>query len=400
MWKYFSLSNLAAGLVAVMVGFTSSGVLVFQAATMLGASTAEISSWLLALGLSIGLSCIGLSFRYRMPILTGWSTAGAALLVTCLSGVSMPEAIGAFIFAAALTTLFGITGLLEKIMVHIPASLASAMLAGILLHFGMNVFVAMQQQLILVGSMLLTYILGKRFCPRYTILLVLCVGIIVAKVHGLFHVDKVHFAFSHPVWIKPVFTLSTLVSIGIPLFVVTMTSQNIPGIAVLNSAGYKVAVSPVISWTGFMNTLFAPFGSYSICLAALTAAICAGEESDQDASKRYRATIFAGCCWVVIGLCGATVVTLFAAFPSQLLTAVAGLALVSTIGQNLHTALGQDTHREAALITLLLSSSGMTLFGVGAAFWGLIAGLIVSLILHKPKVPALNELSAPLVSPK
>lgn len=393
MFKYFSFSNMAAGFIAVMVGFTSSAVLVFQAATTAGASPEEISSWLFALGLSMACSCIGLSLYYRMPILTGWSTPGAALLVTSLSGVSMPEATGAFVFAAFLTILTGVTGIFERSIKHIPRALTSAMLAGILIHFGMNIFIAMQHQFILITAMLVTYLLGKRAFPRYVIIIVLLVGILVAELEGLFHLDNLHLSLAYPIFTFPVFSLSTLISVGIPLFIVTMTSQNVPGVAVLNTAGFKPPISPIISWTGLTNFILAPFGSYSISLAAITAAICSSKEADINPDNRYKATIFAGICWLFIGVFGATIVTLFFAFPSELILAIAGLALLSTIGNSLKIALDEEAQREPALITILVSASGITLLGIGAAFWGLIAGVLASLILNwhkKEKVSIIN----------
>lgn len=382
MFKYFSFSNITAGFVAVLVGFTSSGVIVFQAATNAGATPAEISSWLFALGLSIALTSIGLSLYYRMPILTGWSTPGAALLVTSLSGVTMPEAVGAFAFASFLIMITGITGIFQRIMVHIPRALTSAMLAGILLHFGINVFTAMQHQAIMVGSMLLVYLIGKRFFPRYVIILVLMIGISIASLEGLFHMNQLHFSWSTPIFTTPVFSIPVILSVGIPLFIVTMTSQNVPGIAVLNNAGYQPAISPVVGLVGLVNTLFAPFGCYSISLAAITAAICTDKEADLNPNNRYKATVFAGLCWLGIAIFGATVVSVFYAFPSEFILAIAGLALFSTIGSSINVALGEEQHREAAVITLLVSASGLSLLGIGAAFWGLIAGVLATVLLN------------------
>lgn len=385
MLKYFSSSNFAAGFVAVLIGFTSSAAIVFQAATVAGASPAEISSWLFALGLSLAAACIGLSLYYRQPILTGWSTPGAVLLVTSLAGVPMPEAIGAFLFTGILTVIAGVTGFFEKIMVHIPRALTSAMLAGILLHFGMNVFVSMQDQFALVGGMAITYLIGKRYFPRYVIILVLMIGVAIAKTQGLFQLENVHFAFSTPIWITPVFNLSTLISVGIPLFIVTMASQNIPGIAVLNASGYKPPLSPLITWIGILTSIFAPFGCYSIGFAAITAAICSGEEADLNPNNRYKATLIAGFCWLLVGIFGATIVTLFFAFPRELTITLAGLAIFSTIGSSLKTAIEEEKYREPAIITMLVSASGITLFGIGAAFWGLIAGIFASILLHWKK---------------
>jgi len=382
MKSYFSLPNMTAGFIGVLVGFTSSAAIVFQAATMAGASSAEISSWLFALGISIGLSCIGLSLYYRMPILIGWSTPGAALLVTSLAGISMPEAIGAFIFASILTIFSGITGLFEKMITHIPRSLTSAMLVGILFHFGSNVFVAMQHQFPLVFTMIIAYLLGKRYFPHYVILLVLICGVITAKVLGLFHLEQVRFALAYPIFTSPVFTFSSLFSIGIPLFIVTMTSQNLPGIAILNNSSYHPPVSSLTSWIGLSTLLLAPFGCYSISLTAMTAAICTSKEADANPENRYKSTIFGGLCWLAIGLFGATVVTLFSAFPKELISALGGIALISTIVAGMKGALEEETQREPAIITILVSASGLSLFGIGAAFWGLIAGIVSSVMLN------------------
>lgn len=390
---YFSFSNIAAGFIAVLIGFTSSAVLVFQAATMVGASPAEISSWLFALGLSMAFTCIGLSWRYKAPILTGWSTPGSALLVTSLAGVTMPEAIGAFIFAAFLSFITGVTGIFEKVMEHTPPALTSAMLAGILLQFGLNVFVAMHDQMLLVVLMLVTYLLGKRLFPRYVIIMVLLLGILVAELLGLFHLGMLHLELATPIFTAPVFSITTILSVGIPLFIVTMTSQNIPGVAVLNASGYSLPISNIISWTSLVNMLLAPFGSYSICLAAITAAICTSSEADLDPNQRYKSTIFAGLCWLIIGLFGATIVTLFFAFPQALLLAITGLALLGTISSSLKTALDDEPHREAALLTFLVSASGVSLLGIGAAFWGLIVGVLTTIIMHWKKKARVEEAS-------
>lgn len=379
---YFSFANMVAGFVAVMVGFTSSAVLVFQSATSAGATPAELSSWVFALGIGIGVSCIGLSLRYRMPILIGWSTPGAALLAGSLTGVTMPEAIGAFIVAALLMFLSGVTGLFERLMAHIPRALTSAMLAGILLHFGLNIFLAMQDQTLLITVLLITYLVGKRWFPTMAILLVLVIGIVVAEMQGLFHFGHLSLEFPTPILTMPVFSWAAIMTVGIPLFIVNMTSQNLPGIAVLNASGYKLPLSPVLGWTGLANFLFASFGCYSISLTALTAAICASPEADPDPAKRYKATIFAGLCWCCIGLFGATVIALFLEFPKALVTAVAGLALLGTIGNSLKHALEHDHDREPALITILISASGITLFGVAAACWGLFAGIAASVLLN------------------
>ncbi|KTC68886.1 Inner membrane protein YdcO [Legionella birminghamensis] len=378
---YFSLSHLSAGFIAVLVGFTSSAAILFQAASAVHASTAELASWILALGVGVSISCIGLSLYYRMPILTAWSTPGAALLASSLTGLTLSQAVGAFLFSAFLTVLAGVSGCFERFMSRIPSELASAMLAGILLHFGLNVFLALQNAHLMILIMLSAYILGKRFYPRYVLPIVLLLGITVAAFQGEIRMDLVHWGFSSPVFTWPEFSWFALCSVGLPLFVITMTSQNIPGLTVLRAAGFHPPVSKLVSIMGMGNLLMAPFGGFSLNLAAITAAICANEEADPIASRRYRATISAGLFYLLMGLFSTTIVALFAAFPSNLVLAVAGMALFGTLASNLKEALENDKQREAAILTFLVSASGLDFLGFSAAFWGLLTGILSSLII-------------------
>lgn len=387
--KNFPWSSLAAGFVTVLVGITSSAVIIFQAAAAAGATPAEISSWMLALGIGMGITCIGLSLRYKTPIVTAWSTPGAALLVTSLAGVPMSAAIGAFLFSAALITLCGLTGWFERAMDKIPLSIAAAMLAGILARFGMDVFVAMKLQFWLVFAMFVVYLLCKRLLPRYAIIVVLVLGIAVSATQGLLHFENFHVAFAKPVFTAPTFSWATLIGVGIPLFVVTMASQNAPGVAVIRASGYDTPISPLITWTGVTNFVLAPFGCFSLNLAAITAAICMGKEAHEDPGKRYWAGIAAGVFYLLVGIFGATVGALFAAFPKELILAIAGLALFGTIANGLTVAMSNDRQREAALITFLVTASGVSLFGIGAAFWGLLAGALALFVLSwRPRAAA------------
>ena len=381
MLKDLSITGVTAGFVSVLVGFASSAVIVFQAAQTAGATAAEISSWLFALGLGMGVTTIGLSLYYRNPIVTAWSTPGAALLITSLIGVPMAEAIGAFLFCALLITLCGVTGWFERIMDRVPQSLASGMLAGVLLHFGMDVFVSMQAQFVLAFSMFTGYIVCKRWVPRYAIVIVLVSGMTIAWIQGLLHFDRFEVAVATPIFTAPVFSWTTLVGVGIPLFFVTMTAQNVPGIAVMRASGYSPPISPLMTWTGMATLVLAPFGGFAINLAAITAAICMGSEAHEDPSKRYMAAVSAGVFYLLIGIFGATVVTLFAAFPKELVLTIAGLALLATIGNSLSAALADHAQREPALITFLVTASGVSLLGIGAAFWGLVAGVLALAVL-------------------
>lgn len=380
-----SLSHLTAGFVAVLVGFSSSVVIILQAAEAASATPAEVSSWIWALGIGMGITSGGLSLYFREPVLTAWSTPGAALLATGLTGYSLAEATGAFIFAAILTVIAGWTGWFERILKHLPQSLAAAMLAGILFQFGLDAFAALQGDFLLVALMLATYVISRQRLPRYAILLVLAVGMLVAGWQGQLHWDGLSLALATPQWTTPDFSLSVLISVGIPLFIVTMTSQNVPGLAVLRANGYQTPLSPVLTATGLVTLVLAPFGGFAYNLAAITAAICMGEEAGEKRSARYLAAVSAGVVYAIVGLFGATIVALFAAFPQAFVVALAGLALLGTIGNSLHAALDDPGDREAALITFLVTASGLTLWGIGAAFWGLVVGVLVRLFLQLSK---------------
>ncbi|ENO3979308.1 benzoate/H(+) symporter BenE family transporter [Aeromonas veronii] len=373
----FALPHLVAGFIAVMVGYTSSVILIIQAATAAGADTAQVASWLWTLGIGMGVSCIGLSLYYRIPILTAWSTPGAALLITTLDNFTLAEAIGAFVISSLLITLCGISGWFDRLMKHIPAPLAAAMLAGVLLRFGLDLFKVAPQDPLLLGTLLLAFLLGRHLWPRYTMVLVLGVGMLICSVRGDLQMGTLHWQLASPVWTWPAFSLDALFGIALPLFIVTMTSQNMPGIAILRAHGYQPSTSSLISWTGLTGLLLAPFGGYAFNLAAITAAICMGKEVDPDTKRRWPAAVWAGCFYLVTGCFGATVAALFSAFPAALVTCVAGLALLGTIGNSLHSALQEDEAREAALLTFIITASGINLLGIAAACWGLLIGLAI-----------------------
>jgi len=377
-----SASAVVAGFVTVLVGFASAAAIVFQAAGAVGASAAQLSSWMLALGLGMGLTCILLSLRYRVPVVTAWSTPGAALLVTSAAGLSIEEATGAFLVSAALITLVGFSGWFERAMDRIPVPIASGMLAGVLLRFGLGLFTAMSTELALALGMFVAYLAGRRLAPRYAVIAALLVGVAIALVQGLLHVDVVRIGLARPVWVTPRFTPSAIIGVALPLFVVTMASQNVPGVAVIRASGYAVPISPIIGWTGLANLALAPFGGFTLNLAAITAAICMGREAHEDARRRYVAAMAAGFFYAVVGVFGATVVALLAAFPAELIAAIAGLALLATIGNGLALAVGSENQREPALVTFLVTASGVALAGIGSAFWGLAAGVVTLLILR------------------
>ncbi|WP_286133726.1 benzoate/H(+) symporter BenE family transporter [Enterobacter sp. 638] len=363
-----------AGFVAVLVGYASSAAIVWQAAATAGASSHQIAGWMTALGLGMGVSTLALSLWYRAPVLTAWSTPGAALLATSLQGVTLSETIGVFIFANALILLCGLTGLFARLMKIIPHTLAAAMLAGVLLRFGLQAFSNLQDHFLLCGSMLLAWLIAKAIIPRYAIVATLVVGGFVAWLGGDIVTDELMFSVVMPEFIAPTFTLTTLMSVGLPFFLVTMASQNAPGFATMKASGYPVAVSPLMIFTGGLALLFSPFGVYSICIAAITAAICQSPDAHPEANKRWLAAAAAGVFYLLAGIFGGSITALMAALPLSWIQTLAGLALLGTMGGSLFQALQHETERDAALVTFLVTASGVTLLGIGSAFWGLIAG--------------------------
>ncbi|WP_255474667.1 benzoate/H(+) symporter BenE family transporter [Leclercia sp. 119287] len=377
--------TLLSGFVAVLVGYASSAAIIWQAAAAAGATAPQIAGWMTSLGIGMGISTLALSWWYKAPVLTAWSTPGAALLATSLQGVTLSETIGIFIFANALILICGVSGLFARLMKIIPHSLAAAMLAGVLLRFGLQAFSNLEGHLLLCGSMLLAWLITKAFAPRYAIVATLLVGGAVAALKGDVVTDKLSFAVVMPEFIAPTFNLTTLVSIGLPFFLVTMASQNAPGFATLKASGYPVAVSPLIVFTGGLALLLSPFGVYSICIAAITAAICQSPDAHPDAGKRWLAAAAAGIFYLLAGIFGGSISGLMAALPLSWIQTLAGLALLGTIGGSLHQALHNEAERDAAIVTFLLTASGATLAGIGSAFWGLVAGGICYALLLRTR---------------
>ncbi len=382
-FRDLSVSAVVTGFVVVLVGFTSTGALVFQAALSLSASQAQINSWMWALGLGMGLASIIPSLVYKKPVVAAWSTPGAALIATSAAGVTMPEAVGAFVLCAVLIIISGASRLFERMMNRIPVAIASAMLAGVLLRFGLEAFSSIKTAPAMVLAMFALHLLGRRFWPRYGVVGVLAVGLAFAASADALKWAAVSVEWATPVWVTPEFSFQAIIGLALPLFLVTMASQNMPGVAVMRGAGYDTPISPVITTIGFINLIFAPFGAFALNLAAITAAISMGREAHEDKDKRYTAAVMAGVFYCLIGLFGAIVGGLFAAFPRELIVALAGLALMGTIGNGLAAAVTDEKNREAAIITFLVTGSGVSILGIGSAFWGLAAGVLAMAVLNR-----------------
>lgn len=375
-FKDINLPAFTAGFVAVLVGFTSSVAIVFKAAQAFGATPEIISSWMWALGIGMGLCTLVPSLILRMPVMVAWSTPGAAVLATAGMGHGMGEAVAAFMLSAAAITLFGVTGWFERVMNRIPIAIASALLAGVLARFGLQAFEAARTALGLVLLMLGVYLLGRRLLPRYAVPLTLLAAIVYCGLRGEIAMSTVHLEMARPVFIAPEFTWQAAVSLAVPLFVVTMASQNLPGVAAIRASGYAMPVSRILTTSGVATLVLAPFGAFALNLSAITAAIVMGREAHEDPAKRYTAAVSCGALYVLIGVFGATVTGLLTAFPKELVAAIAGLALLGTIGNGLAIGLRDESHREAALLTFLVTLSGVAIAGIGSAFWGVVAGAL------------------------
>ena len=376
-----SLSAVIAGLVAVIIGYASAIAIVFQAAQAAGASENMMSSWVLALGLGMGVMCIVMSWQFKMPVIIAWSTPGAALLASSLVGQQLTDVIGAFVFVAVLTIIVGVSGWFSKIMDKIPMAIAAAMLGGVLLNFGVGAFSAAQGQPVLVGGMLLAYLAAIRFCPRYAVIVLLVAGLAGAQALGLLQLQSIPLSMAEPVWVSPTFNFSVIIGIGLPLFVVTMTSQNMPGVAVLKTSGYEPPVSKLIAGCGVTSLIMSPFGGFTYNLAAITAALCTSSNAHADKDKRYVAGIAAGVFNLIVGLAGGTVIALLASFPKEMVSALAGFALLSAIVSSISSAMSEPQYREAAMITLLVTLSGVQFFGIASAFWGIVLGIVSHMII-------------------
>ncbi|MEM5316363.1 benzoate/H(+) symporter BenE family transporter [Paraburkholderia sp. JHI869] len=379
--KDASLPAIVAGSIATLISFAGPLVLVFQAAQ--GMPHALLESWVWTISIGSGLLGIVLSLRYKVPVIIAWSAPGSALLITLLPTVSFPEAVGAYLVASVATFVIGVSGTFDKIVSRLPAGISAAMLAGILFGFAAKMFVVLPAQPVLVGAMFVAFFVGRRCFPRYAVVGVLAVGALVAILGGKLTGHVPSLQFTVPVWTTPRFDWHAVVNIGLPLLVVALTGQWMPGMAVLRNSGYsKPTAGPLIAWSSAVSAVLAPFGCHGLNLAAITAAICTGHEAHADPEKRYVAGVSGGVVYLLLGCIAATVLSLFAMLPKELIAALAGLALFPTIANALAASMSDVKDRDAALVTFIVSASGMSLFGLGAAFWGLLFGVAAHALLQ------------------
>lgn len=376
------LSPTIAALISVIVNYGGTFILVFQVAKVAGLSPEMTASWIWSISIGVGITGIWLSYRYREPIITAWSTPGVAFLVSALAVTPYSEAIGAYMISAAGFIILGLSGMFERFVRLIPPGIASGLLAGILLQFGISAFGGAKVDPLLVVVLFVAYVVLKRFTSRYAIVGILAIGLLYLILTGKADFSNIQLAIASPVFVAPEFSLQALLGVALPLFMITLTGQYMPGMLVLRNDGFKTSANPILTVTGLGSLLTAPFGSHAFNIAAITAAICTGKDTHEDASKRYIAGIACGIFYTIVGIFGVTLAALFLILPATFIATLAGLALLGTIGGSLAGALAKPKGRETALITFLATAANVTLLGVGGAFWGLVAGLAGHLLIH------------------
>ena len=373
---------IVAGLVSVIVNYGGTFILVFQAAKVAGLSPELTASWVWSVSIGVGVTGLFLSWVSREPIITAWSTPAAAFLVVALSSTPYAEAVGAYIISAAAFVLLGLSGYFERLIRLIPPGVAAGLLAGILLQFGIGAFGNMSLDPLLVGVLITAYLVLKRFTPRFAVVGILLLGMALLLIQGRVDLSGLTLTFAAPVLTRPEFSLNALLSVALPLFLITLTGQYMPGMLVLRNDGFKTSANPIVTITGLGSLLMAPFGSHAFNIAAITAAICTGKEASQDPSERWIAGVAAGVFYILVGVFGVTLAAVFMAFPATFITTLAGLALLGTLGGSLASAVADAKTREASLITFLAAAANITLLGIGGAFWGLVIGLIAHVVLN------------------
>ncbi|PRD44329.1 benzoate transporter [Phyllobacterium phragmitis] len=380
------LSVIASASVAAFVGFGGTLALIIAAAQALGATQAETASWVTALCLALAASSVWLSWRYRMPIITAWSTPGLALIGASV-GFTMQEAVGAFIVTAIAIIITGLVKPISTLVSRIPASVASGMLAGILMSFVIGAAKTLPVDPVLVLPLVALFFIIRLFNPAMAVLTVLFAGIIFALAAG--RVPELPAPeLSTLTWISPVFRANAIIGLALPLYLVTMASQNLPGFAVLRAAGYEPPTGPCLQVTGLLSLLIAPFGAHTTNMAAISAALCTGPDAHPDAKRRWLTGPAYGLCYLIFAIFGASLVALFAVLPVVLIVLIAGLALIAPFINAMVLALKTEDERLAAIVTFAVTASGITVGGIGSAFWALVAGLAVAALEHGKRAAA------------
>jgi benzoate membrane transport protein len=385
--KSFSLSAVTAGFVAVAISYAGPMLVVLQAAQSAGLSAERTTSWVWSLAVASGVTCVLLSLLTRQPIVVAWSVPGAALLLTALGNYDYSDAIGAYVVAAVLALIVGVTGWFGRLLAIVPKPVMAAVLAGVLLPFVLKAVEAVATSPIVAGGLVVAFLIGRRITPRYAVLVAMAVGVALSVLTGQAEAPLLTLDPSGPLWTTPTFDLQAIMGIAVPLVIVTMAGQNGPGLAMMDTLGYKVNDKLVLGGASLAWLVSAPFGSHGINLAAITAGICAGPEAHPDKDRRYMAGIFCGVFYILFGLVSSAAVTLFSSVPAAMMAALAGVALLGALRGSLIDTLSDfkanPIATEAALITLAVTASGVSPAGIVSPFWGLLAGSAAYLALRR-----------------
>lgn len=379
----WSLSATVAGFLAVLISYSGPLIIFFQAAQKAQVSTDMMISWIWGISIGAALTGIYLSIRYKTPVITAWSAPGTALLVTLFPHISLNEVIAAYITTAIVIFMVGITGAFDRLLKWIPQGIAAGMMAGILFQFGLGMFKATDSMPFIAFSMLLCYLFSKRFSPRYSMVWVLLCGVILSLILGKMNPVDVQFSMAIPQWITPEWTWNSTFNLAIPLILVSLTGQFLPGMAILKLSGYDTPAKPIIAASSIASLAVACVGGITIVLASITAALCTGKDAHELQEKRYIAGIANGLFYILGGLFAGSIVMLFSLLPKELVAALAGLALLGAISSNITLAMKEDSQRDAALITFLATVSGMHFLGLSSVFWGICIGVMAQIILTK-----------------
>ena len=370
------LSVISAAIVAALVGIAGALAVVLAAAAAVDASAAQTTSWVTALCLSMALTSGFLSWRYKVPVITAWSTPGAAVIAATAGAIRFEAAVGAFIVAGALIVATGLIGPLDRLIRRIPVAVAAGMLAGVLVRFVLQMVEVLPAAPVLVVPLLVLFLVLRRVIPSAAMLVVIAAGTALAAALGMIG-SWPRLELSSVVVVMPSFDPAVLVGLALPLYLVTMASQNLPGAAVIRAAGYEPPFTAALLVTGLASIVIAPFGAHTINLAAITAAICTGPDAHPDPAQRWKTGVAYFFVYAGLAALGASLVGLFAVFPSALIKTIAGLGLLGSLAAALGSAVGDERQRFAGIMAFAVTASGIALFGIGAAFWGLVAGLLV-----------------------
>ncbi|MFH3873738.1 benzoate/H(+) symporter BenE [Acinetobacter pittii] len=386
----WSISATVAGFLAVLISYSGPLIIFFQAAQRAHVSTDMMVSWIWGISIGAAVSGIYLSIKYKTPVITAWSAPGTALLVTLFPNISLNEAVAAYITSAIVIFLIGVTGYFDKLLKWIPQDVAAGMMAGILFQFGIGLFTASDSMPFIVFSMLIVFLIAKRLMPRYTMIWVLAAGVLLSLFLGKMNPVDVSFNLAIPQWISPEWTWNSTLNLAVPLILVSLTGQFLPGMAIMKLSGYDTPAKPIITVTSIASLAVACVGGITIVLASITAALCMGKDAHELKEKRYIAGIANGIFYILGGLFAGSIVMLFSLLPKELVAALAGLALLGAIATNISVVMKNDSQRDAALITFLATASSMHFLGLSSVFWGICIGVIAHFILTPRSTPTTN----------